>query len=335
MSPRLKEVGEGRAIELVRARLGRTPDLGEGEDDCAAVPIGGGRLLLATVDILVGPTHVLPGTPPEMLGAFAVETAVSDIAAMGGTPLGVLCALGLPPETDSEWLALLAKGMARACQGHDAYVLGGDTKAAPEPTIAMTALGTVDEDRCLFRRGALPGDALVLTGPLAGPAVAYYRLKGSLRLGLAARRAALLAVYGVKARVEDGLALGSTGFAHACIDLSDGLGPALHQILGPSRCGAVVGWDDLPMAQGLPVASRKARASQEHLALHFGGEYELLAAVDPGHTAEVLAALRAARAGATPRVVGRVTRDREILLELEDRQVPIGPEGFDHFRGAP
>ena len=333
--PALRDVGERGAIEAARAQLGRTRDLGRGEDDCAVVPLGGGRgqLLLVTTDVLIGRSHLLPGVTPGMLGAFAVEAAVSDVAAMGGTPLGVLCALGLPPGTDRAWLQALARAMARAARGHGVGVLGGDTKSATEPVLAMTALGTATRGECLFRRGARPGDALVLTGPVGGPGIGYQRLMASMAEGRGPDARALRLVYGVRARVRDGLALARTGQARACIDLSDGLALALHQLCEASGVGAEVHWDALPLAGGLARAAGQGRTELE-LALHFGGEYELLAAVRPDGVDEALAALRAARRGARCAVVGTVTRPREILLCRERARVPIRPVGFDHFRGA-
>ena len=93
----LRELGERASIKRLREVLGATEDLGRGEDDCAVVPLGDGKVLLASTDVLIGPTHLLPGTPPEQFGAFAIEIAVSDVAALGGRPLGVLTAMARPP----------------------------------------------------------------------------------------------------------------------------------------------------------------------------------------------------------------------------------------------
>ncbi len=335
MGPRLRDVGERRAIEAARRRLGRSPDLGRGADDCAVLPLGRGRVLLASTDVLVGPTHVLPGTPPSMLGAFAVEVAVSDLAAMGGRPLGVMCALGLPPDTERAWLASLARGMATAARRHGTSVVGGDTKAAPAPTLAMTALGTARSDRCLYRRGARPGDVLLLTGPLGGPAIGYHELRRAGGSGMtpARRLAALRRVYGVRARVSAGLALAGVGGARACIDLSDGLGVAVHQLCEASGVGARIGWDALPLARGLSAAARGLSVDPVELALGFGGEYELLAAVRPRAVGAALEALRASGARSA-RAVGTVARGHEILLEREGGAVAISPVGFDHFKGG-
>jgi thiamine-monophosphate kinase len=274
----LKELGEREAIARVRGLLGTTPDLGVGEDDCAAVPLGDGRLLLVSTDVLVGPTHMLPGTTPGMMGSFAVEVAVSDIAAMGGQPMGVLTALALPPSTEAHWVEGLARGMVEATAGHGITVLGGDTKASGEPTVAMTALGIINEDECLYRRGARPGDKLLLTGPVGGPAVGYELIRSGAE---GRERDALHMVYGVRARVAAGLALAASRAVHACIDLSDGLAPSVHQLCEASGCGAVVAWTDLPLPEDLEEAARLSGSKIEEMALNFGGEYELLAAVEP------------------------------------------------------
>ncbi len=324
----LRELGERAAIERLREKLGATDDLGLGDDDCAVVPLGEGRLLLASTDVLVGPTHLLPGTPPELFGAFCVEIAVSDVAAMGGLPIGVLTAMAMPPDTAIDWLEHVSAGMAAAARLHGTTVLGGDTKASPAPTVTVTAMGTVEEGRCLYRRGGRPGDMLVLTGPLGGPALGFNmpRTEGGSYTGKA-----LDLIYDVRARTDAGLAMAAIEGTHACIDLSDGFAPALHQMMEASGTGAGVDRDALPLEPGLEDLASERGLDLLDLALHWGGEYELLAAVDPGSVEEVMKALRPLDGEA--RVVGTLTSHREILLMRDGSPAPMGPHGFDHFRG--
>ncbi len=324
----LRELGERASIKRLREVLGATEDLGRGEDDCAVVPLGDGKVLLASTDVLIGPTHLLPGTPPEQFGAFAIEIAVSDVAAMGGRPLGVLTAMAMPPETHIEWLIAVSAGMAKAAGRHGTTVLGGDTKASPAQTVAVTAMGVMDEKRCLYRRGGRPGDVLVLTGPLGGPALGYTMPKDP-EGGYTPEALSLL--YDIEARTDAGQALAASGRATACIDLSDGFAPALHQMLEASGCGASVEWGSLPLAPGLSELAREQGLDIRELALHWGGEYELLAAVDPAGVDEVLATLRGL--GGDPRAVGELATGREILLVRDGSPASLGPEGFDHFRG--
>jgi thiamine-monophosphate kinase len=324
----LHDLGEREAIGRLRTVLGGTDDLGGGEDDCAVLEMEGGWLLLASTDVLVGPTHMLPGAPPELLGSFAVEVAASDIAAMGGDPLGVLSGFAMPPFTDINWLEAFSAGMNSAARGLGVSIIGGDTKASSEPTVAITALGRVRVGRCLFRRGGRPGDVLILTGDLGGPALGFNAPRDeddNLPLD------ALERIYGVRARVDAGKALTSTGHAHSCIDLSDGFAPALHQMLEASGSGAIVHWDSLPIVPGLEPLASGGAGDFEELALHWGGEYELLAAVDPLGLDEVLLALDGMGGG---HVVGHLTSEREILLVRDGSPAPLSPHGFDHFKGV-
>lgn len=325
----LRELGERASIKRLREVLGTTDDLGRGEDDCAVVPLGGGKVLLASTDVLIGPTHIFPGTPPEQFGAFAIEIAISDVAAMGGRPIGVLTAMAMPPETDIEWLRSVSAGMAKAAGEHGTTVLGGDTKSSPARTVAVTAMGVMDEERCLYRRGGRSGDVLVLTGPLGGPALGYTMAKDS-EGGYTPEALSLL--YDIKARTDAGMALAASGHATACIDLSDGFAPALHQMLEASGCGALVEWGSVPLAPGLSDLATAQGLDIRELALHWGGEYELLAAVDPAGVDEVLTTLRGL--GGDARLVGELASGREILLVHDGSPAPLGPKGFDHFRGV-
>ncbi len=325
----LRELGERGAISRLRKAIGTTHDLGRGEDDCAAIPLDDGTYLLATTDMVIDTTHMLPGVTPKLIGQYAVEIAVSDVAAMGGDPIGVLCAYAMPPDTDIYWLENVTKGMARAADKIGTSLIGGDTKRSQERTIAITALGRVAEEECMFRRGAKEGDALVLTGPVGGPAMGFNMERDSAGM---LRDRALGLVYDIRARVRAGRALASSGYAHACIDLSDGLGPCLSQMMAASGTGADLNWERLHLADGLGAFAEARGMDLKVLACNWGGEYELLAAVDPDGVEPVLEALQ--RLGLEPAMVGRVHGDVSTnVIISEDGPVSLRSHGFDHFRG--
>src|SRR3990172_12647050 len=91
---------------------------------------------------------------------------LSDVAAMGGYPLGFVAALALPRTLDVNYLRELARGMDECAKEFGIAVLGGDTKEGSEITLAGTAFGRVKKERVLLRTGARPGDAIVVTGDL-------------------------------------------------------------------------------------------------------------------------------------------------------------------------
>ncbi len=325
----LRELGEREAISHLRKAIGKTPDLGRGEDDCAAVLLDGGTVLLASTDMVLGETHMLPGATPKLIGQFAVEIAVSDVAAMGGTPTGVLCAYAMPSETDIHWLEDVSKGMTHAATALGTFILGGDTKRSPERTIAVTALGLVNEGECMFRHGAREGDVLMLTGPVGGPALGYNMERNSD--GTLTDRALGL-VYEVRARVMAGNALATSGHAHACIDLSDGLAPCLSQMMSASNKGAELLWNDVPLAEGLEDLAYEQGHDPRELALNWGGEYELLAAIDPEGVEPLMQVM--GRLGLEPAIVGRVhgAGRQNIIIDERGREV-LKQHGFDHFMG--
>jgi thiamine-monophosphate kinase len=237
---RLSELGElGLLAELERRGLIA------GVEHDAAVVDG----LVLTQDALVEGVHFrLDRVGWRDLGWRAAAVNLSDLAASGATPLGLLVALAAPPDTAVEDVVELYEGIRET----GAAVVGGDTTAAPAVTLAVTAAG--HSDRVPGRTGARAGDTLVVTGPLGGAGAAF-RAERYVRPPL---------------RLEEGRRLATT--AHAMLDLSDGIAVDAGHLARRSGVRCVVDLDRVPLAPGATVAD-----------LGFGEDYELLAAVDePG-----------------------------------------------------
>src|SRR3989337_402960 len=106
---KLEDLGERRAIEVLKRVFARGQALGIG-DDCALVEWGE-HYLLVTTDVVSQKVHVPPGASPYQIGWYLVAINLSDVAAMGGDPLGFVAALSLPRSLDVNWLRELARGM--------------------------------------------------------------------------------------------------------------------------------------------------------------------------------------------------------------------------------
>ena len=235
---RLSAIGElGLLAELERRSL----IVGVEHD---AAQLGG---LVVTQDALVEDVHFRLDlmTWPE-LGFRAAAVNLSDLAASGATPIGLLVTLALPPDTDVADVVALYEGIAEA----GVPVVGGDTTAAKEVVVSVTAAGR--SERVPGRAGARPGDTLVVTGSL-GAAGAAFRAGRYIRPPL---------------RLEEGRALAAS--AHALCDVSDGLAVDAAHIARRSGVRVVVDLDAVPLAPGATVDD-----------LGFGEDFELLAAV-PG-----------------------------------------------------
>jgi len=243
---RLSEAGELAFL----AELERRGLIVGTEHDAAVV--GG---LVVTQDALVEGVHFrLDRLSWHELGFRAAAVNLSDLAASGARPEALLVTLAVPRETSLADALALYEGLAEA----GVPVVGGDTTAAPVVVVSVTALGR--SDRVPGRAGALPGDLLVVTGPLGGAGATFRADGGYVRPPL---------------RLEEGRELART--AHAQLDLSDGLAVDAGHVARRSGVRCVVELERVPLAPGATVED-----------VGFGEDFELLAAVpDPGRFAVV------------------------------------------------
>ncbi len=172
------ELGEARVLAAILARLGPSRAVIGPGDDAAVLEAGRGRIV-ATVDTLVhGPDFRLAWSSGYDLGWKAAAVNLADVAAMGAHPTALLVALALPDDTPSRLVTALADGLREACDAlaPGCAVEGGDLTVSPTLTVAVTALGVLDDDRPpVLRSGARPGDVLALAGD-AGRAAQGLRL---------------------------------------------------------------------------------------------------------------------------------------------------------------
>lgn len=328
----VRDLGEQGVLQLLFPFC----QLGMVGDDAAVLAVLGGQSLVVTTDILVEGVHFSDRTtPPEAVGWRAVAANLSDLAAMGATPLGMTIALAMPGEVPITWVEGLYSGMTACLQAFGGAILGGDLSQSPVRSIAITALGQVDPARVLRRSAAQPGDAIVVTG-----------LHGVSRLGLAillepSLGASLSAVerdrwlrahqYPVpRLDVINPLwqAIAQTRCRSdiAAMDSSDGLADAIVQICRASRVGARVERERLVMPPGATAITSPAQALQ--WVLYGGEDFELVLCL-PLATAENLVQ----RLGGEAAIVGEVTADPAVCLIDGQQRTPLTlAQGFQHFQ---
>ncbi|QAU33678.1 thiamine-phosphate kinase [Janthinobacterium sp. 17J80-10] len=303
-------------------RPGSPAALGVG-DDCALLAPSPGMHLAISTDMLVEGRHFFAGADPFQLGHKCLAVNLSDLAAMGATPLAFTLALALPAP-DEAWLAPFAQGLLALADRHGCELIGGDTTKGPL-TISITVFGEVPQDQALRRSGARPGDDIWVSGSLGDARLALAGLRGERILDAARLDEAAPRLHAPTPRLDLGLAL--RGLASAAIDVSDGLAGDLGHILRQSGVGAVIDVDALPAG---PMLASEPPVLQREYGLAGGDDYELCFTADPARRDAVL---DAARAAATP-----VTRIGAIQatpgLRLTDgagRPTRIAQTSFDHF----
>jgi len=203
---------------------------------------------------------------PYLVGWMTVTAPISDIAAVGACPTGILLSLVLPRHYSDEWLQQFKAGINDACSTYNIYVLGGDTNFDDILSVSSTAIATIKFKSPLLRTGMKPGDSLYATGRLGmGNAYAYYQLFDPT----------ISVDYQPVARLKESKTISQ--FASACMDSSDGLFPALSVLSEINGLGFQL-TTPLQSILGPGVLPTQQRASLPAWMFLAGphGEYELL-----------------------------------------------------------
>lgn len=143
---------------------GDHPDLLVGlgtPDDAAVYRLDADRALIVTTDFF---TPIIDD--PFDYGAIAAANALSDVYAMGGTPLLALTIAALPPDLPLEMSAAIMRGLAEKVREAGAVIAGGHTIQDKEPKVGLAVIGLAHPERLLTKSAARPGDILILTKPL-------------------------------------------------------------------------------------------------------------------------------------------------------------------------
>jgi len=289
----VSDVGERRLIEYIWESLEKDPEelLGAGLDDAVAKELAEGFVLVAHTDMWVEHTDLLPGMSWRLAGRKAVVANISDLAAKGAKPLGLLFSVGLPPEFPLESLRELVEGLNEGASEYRTHVLGGDLGESKEVVLAGSIFGVAHKGRLMSRSGAQPGDLVAVTGLLGLTAVGFKILLEEYEASGNVKAKAVASVYRPVARLREGLALAGCGAVTASMDISDGLAVSLNQMAEAS--GVSITLEKLPIAEETKVFAEHHKLDPEELTLYEGGEeYELLVAVRPSMWSEAVKAVK-------------------------------------------
>jgi len=288
-----------RETEVLRLIRQTIADAG---DDAALVPFRDTQLVLTT-DMLHRTTDFPQAASPHTIGWRSVAVSLSDLAAMGASPLAVLLALG-DPRLDEPLIRGILDGAVACCRSVGARLVGGDVDRHAELTLVSTAVG--EAARPVGRGGAQVGDLVCVTGTLG-------RTQAALALFDAGEAAEGDELFCFPPRIAWGLRIALV--ATSLIDVSDGLAHSLHLLCGEGGVGCVIEAASLPI---LPALAEAVPASARREAILFGGEdYELLFTVPEPALPRL--------DGVPVTVIGRVTPEAVLLdgVELPDR-------GYEH-----
>ena len=295
------------------------------DDDVAAFQMTSQSQLVLKTDMLVGSTDVPPGMTYGQAARKAVVATVSDFAAKGVQPQGLLVSLGLVHPVKLSVVNEIATGLRKAASEYRCRIVGGDTSETKDLTIDCIGFGFSQTGKILRRDGAKPGDIVVVTGDFGNAAAGLRILLGKKRLWLRKFSNLIHSVLYPSAKLEVGLKLARTGFVNSSIDSSDGLAWSLHEVARLSQVNIVL--ERIPVSPDAKRFALEQGLTPEQLALFGGEEYEIVLTIPKTR----LAALK--RKTQSLIEIGRVERGRGEVIALEGgRRTKVEPRGYEHFR---
>lgn len=293
-------------------------------DDCAVVRVGGETLLLTTDMVIEGRHFLREHFDGEAVGWKAAAGALSDIAAMGGTPLFVLASFAAPADTATAFAEGVARGMAALAAEYGATVVGGDTTRCDTcVALDLAVVGRVEGDRYVTRKGAQRNDRLLVTGPLGRAAAGLHALKHGEGESIL-----IEAQLRPRPRIAEGQWLAQQEGVRAMVDISDGLAQDAGHLAKAAGIGVDIALDGLPAADPLLDYCRQADLDADAFRLSGGEDYELAVAVDPDRAPRIVDDFRAAFAKECY-IVGQFS-DNWHGVHLNGETIERG--GFDHFK---
>ncbi len=302
-------------------------------DDCAIIDFNSDNYLLITTDMMVERVHFnRDWILPQLLGAKALSTNVSDIAACGGVPQDAFISIAVPDSLDVEYVQDLYTGMAEVAKPNLINIMGGDTTGSKTDLVINVALtGRVPKGQALLRSGARAGDLIVVTGPLGESAAGLELLSSDIEQDSAMRNQLIDAHLKPRGHVAQGRILAESGYCTAAIDVSDGLSSDLEHICKQSGVGALIHAEKLPMSTALVHASELLDKDVLEFIVNGGEDYVLLAALDPEGFSNV--EMRFHSQGLEIWTIGVFIETPGIqLIDTNDDSREIIPRGWDHFR---
>ncbi len=256
-------------------------------DDAAVIAPMADRDIVVTTDTMVAGVHFIGDERPDLIAAKLLRVNLSDLAAMGASPLTYVLNIALPDSVDDDWVQAFVAGLAADQAAFAVTLAGGDSVTTPGPlTLTITAFGSVETGRAIRRSGAQDEDIVYVSGAIGDAAIGLKLLHDEVAELSPDRRDELIGRYRLP-RPRIGLGLRLVGLANAAIDVSDGLAADLTHILDASGVGAEINAASIPLSEGVRTVLQN---EPELLAtvLTGGDDYEILFTVPPGYAARVV-----------------------------------------------
>jgi len=313
---RMKEISENVIIDSWLEHFLRTPrqfnEPHEADAELIEIPGDSNHYFAITIDTVAEEITTGLYKDPYTMGWVTVMACLSDLAAVGAEPLGMVVSVSVESHRDKTFTKSIAQGMEDACRTLGIFILGGDTNITPTISLTGCAIGIVPRKKVITRCGCKPEDALFITGGVgAGNALGLVRLANMPDDYFPEES------YRPVARLKEGQLL--RNYASCFMDTSDGLLTTLDQLMRLNGLGFIIhcDWEKILSPQVLEFCNH---TKTPHWLMTAGphGEFELLFTIPSKEENEFLA--EAQSHGINPIRLGRVQQTPVVSLVLPSGQ---------------
>ena len=286
------------------------PETALGVGDDAAVLRVGQELIAVTTDMVVENIDFqVEKATPSQIGRKALAVSLSDAAAMGLKPRWAFLAAGLRRDLPPSFARSMVEGALEIAREFDVELAGGDFSASANVTATSTVIAPAAGLKPIPRSGALPGDAILVTGELGGSLLGKHLT--------------------FSPRVKEALILNEQFEIHSMIDISDGLALDLSHIAEASGTGAVIEEDAIPISAAAVQSAKIKGVTPLQCALSDGEDFELLFTLSEEESLRLLS-----RAPFETRLtrIGRIEERDLKILRRDGKLIPLEIKGYEHFK---
>ena len=279
------------------------------ESDAELISLNDENILALTTDSICEEIERGLYDDPFMIGWMMVTVNISDLAAVGATPIGILLNQTFTKMTSSEFINEIQRGINEACNTYGTYVLGGDTNYSSRMQMSATAIGILKNEKPIMRSGCSSGDSIYASGKLGnGNAFAFTKLSGGN------------SQFKPQAKVDVAKIL--LKYAACCMDTSDGFLATVDQLMRVNNLGFSIS----SSAEDYLADEAKSVCSFQKIPNWFmlagpHGEYELVFTIPLDKEMEFMDEAEAMNW--FPVKLGEVTTEREIKFLYENQLVTV------------
>lgn len=305
-------------------------------DDAAVYLPAAGLGQVVCVDTLVEDIHFKRVTmEPQHIGIKSLAVNLSDMAAMGATPLSFLVSVAIPPQWSQKELEHIYGGMKTLADQYELDLLGGDTVSSPKHLmLSVTLLGEVDSRVKLLRSNAKPGDIVFVTGKVGDSAGGLHLLLRSPAYKSDLRFTELIDAHQQpKPHITQGNILAQLGKHHriALNDISDGLVSEAIEIAQSSGVNIILEREKLPISLALRRYAQLVQQDFLHWAMYGGEDFVLIGTATPDAYQEIEHRFQVEKRELYP--IGVVMAGKgEVYLKHDETCTRLQKKGYNHFR---